>query len=397
MTESERVATRISMTELKRRWDAVRSEMASRGIDALVMQNASDWLGGYVKWFTDVPAHNDYPRTVIFHRDDLMTLVEMGAHGRRDKLDGKDVNNPGIGEILYSPSFFSVAYTHAYDPLLVMQVLKERGHKTIGLLGQGALPSGLVDMIRTKISSAALVDASDFVDRIKAVKSAEEIALLRKTAAMQDAVFAKVAQAIKPGLRDCDLGAIAQYEGQLLGSEQGIFRGSSEPLGRPAILRGRHFQNRVLQRGDYITLLIENNGPGGYYTELARTMVLGKATSELRDAFAVVCEAQKYTVARLKPGAACSDIHGAHDAFMKSHGAPPERRLYGHSQGYDMVERPLLRHDETIPLAADMCVAVHPGFPTRTNFVFICDNFLIRPDGSAEPMHKVEQKIYEIE
>ena len=32
-----------------------------------------------------------------------------------DKLGGKDVNNPGIGEIIYSASFFSVAYTHDYD------------------------------------------------------------------------------------------------------------------------------------------------------------------------------------------------------------------------------------------------------------------------------------------
>jgi Xaa-Pro aminopeptidase len=395
MTDIERVATRISMGELERRWAAVRREMATRGIDALVMQNASDWLGGYVKWFTDVPAHNDYPRTVIFHRDDLMTVVEMGASGRRDKLAGKDVNYPGVGEIIYSPSFFSIAYTHGYDPALVAEDLKRRGYQTIGLVGRGALPCGLVDAIRNTVA-AKLVDASDLVDPIKAIKSAEEIALLRATAAMQDAVFAKVVFAIKPGMRDCDLGAIAQYEGQLAGSEQGIFRGSSEPLGRPAILRGRHFQDRVLQKGDYITLLIENNGRGGYYTELARTMVLGKASAELRDAFAVVCAAQQHTVKNLKPGAACADIYAAHNAFMQRHGAPPEQRLYGHSQGYDMVERPLLRDDETIPIAADMCVAVHPGFPTKTNFVFICDNFLIHRGGAVEPMHKAEQRIYEV-
>src|SRR6266700_588195 len=387
MSQAERVETPISVKELERRWAAVRREMAAQGIDALVMQNASDWLGGYVKWFTDVPAHNDYPRTVIFHRDDLMTLVEMGAKGRRDKLDGKDVNNPGIGEFSASPSFFSIAYTHDYDPVLVADELKRRGYKTVGLIGRGALPSALVDAIREKVP-AKLVDASDFVDRIKAIKSAEEIALIRKAAALQDAVFAKVVQAIKPGMRDCDLGAIAQYEGQMLGSEQGIFRGSSEPLGRPAILRGRHFQDRVLQPGDYITLLIEVNGPGGYYAEVARTMVLGKASSELRDAFAVVCGAQKHTVSKLKPGALCADIYAAHNAFMKSKGAPPELRLYGHSQGYHMVERPMLRDDETIPLAADMCMAVHPGFPTKTNFVFICDNFLIHQDGSVEHLHK---------
>src|SRR5207302_2226316 len=90
MTAVARVETPISMTELDRRWTAVRNEMAARGIDALVMQNASDWLGGYVKWFTDVPAHNVYPRNVIFHRDHLMTVIEMGAKDRLEKLAGKD-------------------------------------------------------------------------------------------------------------------------------------------------------------------------------------------------------------------------------------------------------------------------------------------------------------------
>src|SRR5260370_2667545 len=180
MTDIERVATRISTDELERRWAAVRREIGARGIDALVMRNASDWLGGYVKWFTDVPAHNDYPRTVIFHRDEPMTVVEMGATGRRDKLDGKDVNNPGVGEIIYSPSFFSIAYTHDYDPVLVADELKRRGYKTIGLIGRGALPCGLVDAIRNGVS-ATLVDPSDLVDPIKAVNSPEEIPLLPST------------------------------------------------------------------------------------------------------------------------------------------------------------------------------------------------------------------------
>jgi Xaa-Pro aminopeptidase len=396
MSAAERVQTPISKQELERRWAAVRKEMDARGIDALVMQNSSDWLGGYVKWFTDVPAHNDYPRNVIFHRSDLMTVVEMGAKDRRDKPDGNDPLNPGVGEFIYSPSFFSVNYTHDYDATFVAQELKRRGYKTIGWVGRGRLQYDLVRVVQEQVTGATFVDATDFVDRLKAIKSAEEIALIRRAAAMQDAQFAKVLAAIKPGVRDSDLAALAQYEGELLGSEQGLFRCSSAPLGEPAILRGRHYQGRIMQPGDYITLLIENNGPGGFYAELARTMVLGKASQELRDAFAVVLDAQKHTVGNLKPGTSCPDIYASHNDYMKSRGAPPELRLFGHSQGYDLVERPLLRSDETIPLAADMCVAVHPGFPTKTNFVFICDNFLIHKDGMVEHLHKAEQKLYEV-
>ena len=83
---SERLVTRISDRELERRWIAVRQAMRERTIDALVMQATNDWLGGYVKWFTDLPATNGYPRTVIFHLDDPMTVIEMGPMGSTRSL-----------------------------------------------------------------------------------------------------------------------------------------------------------------------------------------------------------------------------------------------------------------------------------------------------------------------
>ena len=52
----------------------------------------------------------------------------------------------------------------------------------------------------------------------------------------------------------------------------------------------------------------------------------------------------------IKPGASCPEIASAHDDFMKQKGAPTETRLYSHSQGYDLVERPLIRADETMVL-----------------------------------------------
>src|SRR5215510_5739332 len=197
MTTTHRVQTPISMAELERRWAAVRKEMAARNIDALVTQNASDWLGGYVKWFTDVPAHNDYPRNVIFHRDDLMTVVEMGNKDRRDNLGGKDPLNPGVGDWIFSPSFFSVGYTHEYDATLVAQDLTRRGHRTIGWVGRGRLQYDLVRVAEAKVPNAKFVDATDLVDRIKAIKSEEEIALIRRAAAMQDAQWAKLVKALK--------------------------------------------------------------------------------------------------------------------------------------------------------------------------------------------------------
>src|SRR5947209_17374026 len=78
--------------------------MAERKIDSLVMQNNNDWLGGYVRWFTDTPLSNGYPRSVIFPAADLITVVDMGGRGARRKLDGSDEVNRGVGEMIFTPA-----------------------------------------------------------------------------------------------------------------------------------------------------------------------------------------------------------------------------------------------------------------------------------------------------
>ncbi len=78
---SERLQTPISTAELERRWAAVRAAMERAKIDVLLMQNNSDQMGGYVKYFTDLPATNGYPMTLVFPRDDLMTMVTQGPFG----------------------------------------------------------------------------------------------------------------------------------------------------------------------------------------------------------------------------------------------------------------------------------------------------------------------------
>jgi Xaa-Pro aminopeptidase len=107
-------------------------------------------------------------------------------------------------------------------------------------------------------------------------------------------------------------------------------------------------------------------------------------------------EAQDYTLSLMKPGASCRDIANAHDAYMKRRGMPPEIRLYAHSQGYDMVERPMLRADETMPIEADMNFAVHPGYETPSMWMTICDNYMVEADGVGDCMHKTEKKIFEV-
>jgi Xaa-Pro aminopeptidase len=81
---------------------------------------------------------------------------------------------------------------------------------------------------------------------------------------------------------------------------------------------------------------------------------------------------------------------------MKQKGVPPESRVYSHSQGYDLIERPLIRADETMNLEKGMNMSVHPAYATSSMFAHICDNYLIEENGVSECLHKTPKQIFEL-
>jgi Xaa-Pro aminopeptidase len=395
---SERLNTPISTAELERRWTAVRTAMQAQRINVLLMQNNNDHMGGYVRWFTDMPAVNGYPNTIVFPRDADMTVVTQGPFGGVDELAHEgDGTWRGVRRVLATPSYSSAHYTKDYDPELAATALEPYAKATIGLVGTYQMSFAMVDYIKRRFPDATYVDATELVDRIKVIKSAEEMELIRRTCRMQDGAMRAAFAAVKPGMRDSDVSAIATHYSQRNGSEQGIYLCASSPLGQPARINMRHVQNRVIQKGDQIALLVEDNGPGGFYAELGRTCVVGRAPQEMKDELEFVKEARKVTLDLLKPGTPSRDIWEAFNAFMRRNGRPEEARLYCHGQGYDLVERPLIRHDEPMAIEKDMNIVVHPTYIHRGYVNWLCDNYFITGNGPGDRLHQSPEAITEIE
>ncbi len=395
-----RISKQISTQELERRWNATRSAMKDQGIDVLLMQNTNQFLGGYVKWFTDVPAFNAYPTHVIFPREDDMSIINIGP-----RMDSKssltDLSTQawayrGVKNRLTAPYFPSLHYSKTYDAELVVELLVPMKNCTVGLVNMGLIPAAFNDYLRTHLPSATFVDATDLVDDIKAIKSDEELSLIRLAADVQDKAMEEAFRAIKPGMRDHEIMALAQYTVQKLGSEQQLIMAGSSPMGTPCPMLKRHFMYRELKEGDQFTLMLEANGPGGFYTELGRTCVLGKASQELLDSCEIAKEAQRITLDLLKPGADPKDLVAANNDFLRRNGYPEEKRLYAHGQGYDLVERPAIRQDEPMKIASSMNITVHPIVASKTAFAWICDNYIVTEQGASECIHKTPKKIFEL-
>ena len=395
---NERLSPAVSRAELERRWALARTRMRELGCEALVVQGAANTvgIGGHFRWFTGACALTSYPQTAIVPLQGAITLVAHGGLGSEARLGGRDPAYPGVDRRLGTASFPAVHYTGTYDADIVAREIRAAGFATIGLVGANSAYHGPMARLKGELAGVRIVDATPAIDAAKAIKSEEEIAWIRRTAAVQDTVLEKVAAFIRPGLKDFEIMAYAQYVGHTLGSETGYMLGCSAPPGRPAALLLRPLQGREIASGDVILVQVETAGPGGFFAHVARFFVLGKTPLELGNAFDAMVAAQDFTLDLLKPGTPCRDIFAAYNAYMRERGFAEETRLHCHGQGYDSVERQLVRHDEEMTIEADMNIGLHPSVMTRDLFATVCDNFLTRADGSVERLHRTPRQIFEL-
>ncbi len=387
----QRLVPSVSSAELERRWKAARKMMEDRKIDFLLMRQDEEYYGGYVRWFSAVAPRHGYPFTVIFPRDDEMTTIASAPPGQ-----GKPPKWAlcGVKATLGAPYYPSLHYTNTLDAELAVGVLGKKKRATIGLAGTSSMHVPFYDYVTKHLPGATFVDVTDAVDYLKAIKSSEEIELIKGTAALQDAALDYVRQRIRPGMKDLDINAEADYISTKLGSTRlQVLISSYHPGEEPMGFMGRHFMNRVVREGDQLVVLLEGNGPGGYYTEIARVFSLGEPSQEAKDGFAYAVEAQKLTVSMLKPGANPKDIWDANNEFLQKNGSGPEGRLYAHGEGYELVERPAIRYDESMKVQAGMNLAVHPVWKNSRVWITLCDNYLVTQDGSNPCLHKTPKEI----
>lgn len=387
----ERLVPSVSTSELERRWKAAREMMRDRKIDFLLMRQDEEYYGGYVRWFSAIVPRHSYPFTVIFPVDDEMTTISSAppGEGRPPEWAVR-----GVRKRLGAPYYPSFHFTNAYDAELAVGVLKEKKGATIGFVGMSSLHVPFYEHVTKHLPGHKFVDVTDPIDHLKAIKSPEEIEMIKQTAALQDAAMDHVRQKIRPGLKDLDIHAEADYVSTKLGSTRlQVLISSYHPGEQSMGFMGRHFMNRVLREGDHVVVLLEGNGPGGYYTEIARVFSLGEPSQEARDVYAYVLEAQQLTLSMLKPGVDPKEIWDANNAFLEKKGSGPEGRLYAHGEGYELVERPAIRYDESMKIRAGMNIAVHPVGKTKRVWTNVCDNYLVTESGASPCLHKTPKDI----
>lgn len=354
----ERFRYHVSTAELERRWSRVREKMGQEELDCLILNAHDGMLGGYLRYFSDIFVH-DYPLSALFHREDQMTFL---GHGGPSGRSISPMFARGIGSAPAMPMLSTMYYTDRYIPDLMIREIRRRGYKRVGYVALALMPATQYRYIREALPGVELVDATDLVDRIRAIKSPEEIEALRRSCKMHDQIHAAMPAIVRPGRYEYELTADIRALAGELGAEctVNISLGTDPEMKQELFRTTVNCEYKRIAEGDKLFTLIELSGPGGNFSELLRVWSLGEPTPELVQASDAALESQAKVSALLRPGAKCPDLYRLNNEILTSKGYLPEERLFGHSQGYDMVERPALVPEETMELAENMFITVHP-------------------------------------
>ncbi len=196
-------------------------------------------------------------------------------------------------------------------------------------------------------------DATELLEESRSVKTAEEIALLKKVCRISEETIQEVYGDLKPGITEKEVEArfamtLAGKGGELKRARFGA--GETTGMGNP-VPSDRRLQAGDLFRVDFMGIV------GNYYSDLARTGVLGKPRPEYREIWSRLYETHTRLLDHVHPGVPASDIYSLYRKDFERWGFSPAP-MAGHSIGLVINEPPVINAFTNTELAPGMVLCI---------------------------------------
>jgi Xaa-Pro aminopeptidase len=232
-----------------------------------------------------------------------------------------------------------------------------------------------------KRQGLTVVDAQQLMLDARQIKSADEIMLLTQAAAMVDGVYTDIVEALKPGVRENEIVALASKRLYDMGSEQ--VEAINAVSGERCNPHPHNFSDRIIRPGDqaFFDIIQSYNG---YRTCYYRTFSVGSATTSQRDAYTKAREWMDVAIQAVKPGVGTDDIARLWPAAT-DFGFADEMAAFGlqfgHGLGLGLHERPIISRLNSL----EYPVEIQPGM------VFALETYCPASDGFSAA--RIEEEV----
>jgi Xaa-Pro aminopeptidase len=212
------------------------------------------------------------------------------------------------------------------------------------------------------VESVSWKALAETVEPMRAVKTEDELATIRRAAAITDTVAARIPELVRLGMTESELAWLVERSLREEGAE-GIAFDVIAASGPNAALPHHHPGDRQLQERD--ALIIDMGAQvGGYKSDLTRTFYLGATPDEqFREVYDLTYRAHQAAIAGIRPGISGVAADAlARDVIAAAGHAAHFGHGLGHGVGIDIHEAPRFSPvSPTTALAPGMVVTVEPG------------------------------------
>ena len=321
----------FSLEERDRRWNLLRQEMRTADLHALIsLPNEGHWdqFGADTRYMTQIGGTQTEVGAVLPTEGEVTAIVR-GAN----EIEWWGLAQDWVKDIRPSRRSYG-------EP--VIERLKEIRAERVGVVGlaglvrapEGIVPWGTFEKIRAALPTVKFENATDLMQQVRSVKSAEEVAFIEKAAEIIGKALDALIEHVKVGVRENEL--IAEMLREI------VYQGG-EPItmmlfgtGGPEVpWAQRVFTTRQLKAGDLINTEVEGKY-AGYIAQALQPISLGPKPKDLERIF----DATKIIFDRmlkiLKPGVTFGEVVQFYQDEVQAAGYEPDGALmHGRGLGED--------------------------------------------------------------
>lgn len=206
----------------------------------------------------------------------------------------------------------------------------------------------------------SLKPLSGIVEGLRAVKSAAEIDLIRRSVEANSEAFSRTVKRVRPGVRENDIAAEIEYQMRMLGAEKPAFETIVASGIRTALPHAEPTDHRLTEN----ELLLIDMGAclNGYTSDMTRVAYLGVPPKSIRATYRAVLEAQLAAIDSVRAGIPASRVDRTARDVLKRHELAKEFvHSTGHGLGLEIHEMPRIGRKEKTRLKAGMVITIEPG------------------------------------
>jgi Xaa-Pro aminopeptidase len=341
----------FSAAEMRRRRAAFGAELERSGVPCALVYGANR-SGSAVSWLTGWPVTREALLVAGPEPGDDVLLVSFFNHVPQARR---------LATVRAEPAGASAVAT-------ALEVIAGRGRLPSRIGIAGALPFSQYRLLAEQIPEA--VDLNPACTRLRLVKSPEEMAALRRGAALSDAAIEALADALRPGATDYEVLARVEQAYVARGGMHHIHYLGLTAMDEPGTAVPAQWPTgRLVRRRDVATCEISAAAAPDYPGQVLRTFTIGAPPTALYRDLHDVAEAAFGAIAdKLRPGTRAQELADAAAVIDEAGFTGIDDLVHGFGGGYlppvvPAPGRPV--PDPGFTLAAGMTLVVQPNVVTR--------------------------------